>query len=126
MPHLTLEYSANVDCPSNLADLFKRLHGVLVEKGGIKLENCKSRGRVAEDFFVASGRESDGFVHLDIRFLEGRPPEVKRVVGQESCDLLIEWFHDSVEKLDLQITVEVRDIRRTFYFKHPEGTLTPV
>ena len=125
MPHLTLEYSANVKCPSNLVDLFARLHKVLVETGGINLENCKSRAYKAENFFVATGREPDGFVHLDIRFLEGRSPQVKRNIGQEAHDILMEWFHDSVEKMELQITVEVRDIMRSFYFKYPEGTFTP-
>lgn len=120
-----LEYSANIKCPSNLADLFYQLHKVLAETGGIKLENCKSRAYRAENFMVATGRESDGFVHLEIRFLEGRSPQVKRNIGQEVHDILMEWFHDSVEKMQLQITVEVRDIRRSFYFKYPEGTFTP-
>jgi hypothetical protein len=28
--------------------------------------------------------------------------------------------------VDLQVTVEVRDIVRAEYFKYPEGTLTPL
>lgn len=125
MPHLTLEYSANVDRTSNLTELFSRLHTVLMETGGIELENCKSRSYKVDDFLVGSGRKSGGFVHLDIRFLEGRSFEIKRKIGQQSLDVLLEWFHDMAEKLDLQVTVEIKDITRSFYFKHPEGTFTP-
>lgn len=125
MPHLTLEYSANVVVDSDFTDLFRRLHAVLAQTGGIRLENCKSRAYVAREFFIGSGAQGSGFVHLDIRFLEGRSDEIRRAIGQETIDALRAWFRTSAEKLDLQITVEVRDIERSFYFKYPEGTLTP-
>ena len=125
MPHLVLEYSANVDCPPDLPVLFGQLHDVLEESGGIRRENCKSRARVADPFLVGSGGESGAFVHLDIRFLEGRSAEVKQAIGQLSLDLLLAWFRRSADRLDLQITVEIQDIRRSSYFKYPAGTLTP-
>jgi len=124
MPHLTLEYSANVTVESDLASLFHRLHEALVQTGGIRLENCKSRAYPARDFLVGSGSEGSAFVHLDIRFLEGRPAEVRQSIGQEARDILVEWFQFSVDTLDLQVTVEVRDIERALYFKFPEGTLS--
>ena len=126
MPHLTLEYSPNVGVDADLAGLFRRLHEVLVETGGIRLENCKSRAYVARDFLVGAGGGASGFVHLDVRFLEGRPPELRQSLGREMLDILMERFRSSVEALDLQVTVEVRDMQRSFYFKHPEGTLTPM
>lgn len=125
MPHLKLEYTTNVKLTSNLTDLFERLHKVLVETAGINPDNCKSRSYMVEDFLIGSGSESDGFVHLDIRFLEGRSPEVKQNIGQEALAVLLEWFHEALDKLELQITVEVRDIQRSFYFKYPEGSFTP-
>ncbi|MEM7294147.1 MAG: hypothetical protein AAF420_12240 [Pseudomonadota bacterium] len=42
MPHLTLEYSANIAPPSDLKPVFLSLHKVLNEIGGISLGNCKS------------------------------------------------------------------------------------
>jgi 5-carboxymethyl-2-hydroxymuconate isomerase len=125
VPHLTLEYSANVECPGDLRQLFARLHGVLAEVGGIRPGNCKSRGRVAQDYLVSSGGERDAFVHLDIRFLEGRPPQIRQQIGELALATLTDWFQASLEKLELQVTVEIRDIARSRYFKHPEGTLTP-
>lgn len=125
MPHLVLEYSANVDCPADLPLLFGQLHDVLAEAGGIRRDNCKSRARPADPFLVGSGSESDAFVHLDIRFLEGRSPEVKQAIGQQSLDLLLTWFRHSADRFRLQITVEIQEIRRSSYFKYPAGTLTP-
>jgi len=124
MPHLTLEYSSNVNRPADLAALFHELHAVLLNTGGIEIENCKSRGHAVEDFLVGSGGESGAFVHLDVRFLEGRAPGLKQRIGRELHAVLMRWFHDAVDHLDVQITVEVHDILRAFYFKYPEGTFT--
>ena len=125
MPHLTLEYSPNVLVEADFTDLFRKLHAILSRTGGIRLENCKSRAYVARECFIGSGAQAGGFIHLDIRFLEGRSDEIKRAIGEETRDTLMTWFQASVDTLDLQITVEVRDIERSFYFKFPEGSLTP-
>ena len=125
MPHLVLEYSANVECPPELSRLFGQLHDILAETGGIRRANCKSRARIAQPYLVGSGGEADAFVHLEIRFLEGRPAEVKQAIGEASLDLLQAWFQDPLQRLELQITVEIQDIQRASYFKFPAGTLTP-
>lgn len=117
MPQLILEYSGNVDCPENFPELFNQLHCVLADTCGINPENCKSRARAAETFFVGSGSESDAFVHLDIKIFEGRTPQVKQAVGKKSLGILEDWFHKSMKELNLQITVEIMDINRDFYFK---------
>lgn len=125
MPHLTLEYSGNVPVDSDFDALFRKLHAILAETGGIRLENCKSRAYVARDFLVGSGNEASGFIHLDVRFLEGRATDIKQAMGQEMSAALMAWFQSPVDTMDLQITVEIQDIERSFYFKFPEGTLTP-
>jgi 5-carboxymethyl-2-hydroxymuconate isomerase len=125
MPHLVLEYSASIDCPPDLPVLFARLHEVLAETGGIRRDNCKSRARPADPFLVGSGSEADAFVHLDIRFLQGRSSAVKQALGQQLLNLPQKWFQHSSDRLRLQTTLEIQDIRRASYCKYPEGTLTP-
>ena len=97
---------------------------MLAESGGIRRDNCKSRARIAEPFLVGSGNPAQGFVHLDIRFLEGRSAQTKQVIGQEALAVLRTWFTSSAAKLALQITVELGDIARSSYFKEPDGTFT--
>ena len=131
MPHLILEYSANVGKASvgettEFGPLLSQLHGVLSETAGIDVRNCKSRARGADEYLVSEGGDLDAFVHLDIRFLDGRPVDLKRAVGSRCLDVLREWFADPASALTLQITVEVHDIDRDTYFKYPEGTLSPL
>ena len=125
MPHLTLEYSDNVQAEQEWPELFLALHCILADVGGIRLENCKSRAYAAHNYLIGAGDNNAGFVHLDIRFVEGRSPEAIDSMGQELLKHLLSWFDVSQKSLDLQITVEIQDIQLARYFKYPAGTLTP-
>jgi 5-carboxymethyl-2-hydroxymuconate isomerase len=118
-----LEYTANIKQEIDLADLLVQLHLVLVDVGGIPLGNCKSRAIRLDDFHIAGGEARHAFVHLTIRFLEGRSTELKQQIGRQSLGILEKSFAPSFTEFDLQITVEIKDIERATYFKIPEGTL---
>ena len=122
MPHLTLEYTKNIDQEINFDDLFPRLHQVLVDIAGIPIGNCKSRACRLDNYYIADGSPQHAFVHLAIRFMEGRSVEVKRMIGR-GCLKVLEELCWSPARPELQITVEIQDIERTTYFKLPEGTL---
>ena len=126
MPHLTIEYSQNIEVNQKFLPLLLKLHESISKIGDIKVENFKSRVYQAENYLIGSGNKREGFVHLDIRFLEGRDKEIKQKIGEQTCELLLLWFQPFSAALDLQVTVEVRDVQRSFYFKYPKGTLTPM
>ena len=125
MPHLSLEYTANLDQWAGDPDLLIALHHLLQSVAGIEIGNCKSRWRMVDEWLVGDGETSSAFVHLDIRFLEGRPMEIRQAVGAGALEILRGHFGAAEEDRDLQITVEVLEIRRALYFKHPPGTLGP-
>lgn len=124
MPHLSLEYSANLSAEIAGEELLHELHSALERIAGIRIANCKSRVRAASLFLVGRGEEEGAFVHLEVRFLEGRSTEVREAVGARLLEILVEAYGAGRRK-DLQITVEVIEIERAAYFKHPPGTLTP-
>lgn len=125
MPHLTLEYTANLSDSRSEEDLLLSVHFLLESIAGVKIENCKSRWRAVEDWVVGAGDESSAFVHLDVRFMEGRAEEVKRALGIALLEMLKASFGSTETGTRLQITVEIRDIRKAAYFKDPPGTLSP-
>ena len=74
---------------------------------------------------VGAGEGPSAFVHLDLRFMEGRPEEVKQALGVALLEILRATSgHRRVEPT-LQITVEIQDIRKVSYFKDPPGALGP-
>lgn len=122
MPHLTLEYTENLEREIIFDDLFPRLHGVLVDVAAVPIGNCKSRACRLDSYYIADGGPQHAFVHLAIRFMEGRSVELKRNIGR-GCLKVLEELCCAPAGLELQITVEIQDIERTTYFKLPEGTL---
>lgn len=122
MPHLTLEYTDNLPADIDFDALFARIHTVLAEEGGIRIGNCKSRAVCLGVYRVGSG-EPSAFVHADLRFLEGRPSDVKRQLGKRVLEILNEVY-GSLDSPEVQITVEIRDIDRDAYFKIPAGTFS--
>jgi len=121
MPHLTLEYSS--DLPAEVASeaLLLELHGIIAREGGIPIANCKSRAVELRRFAVGDGSGDEGFVHLDVAYLEGRGDDVRRRIGEALLEELVAAYEGSERAL--QITVELRDIRSNGYFKHPAGTI---
>jgi 5-carboxymethyl-2-hydroxymuconate isomerase len=121
VPHLTLEYTSNLPAATASQELFAHLHQILAEVGGIRLGNCKSRAVALSNYYVGAGDPEEAFVHLDVRFLAGRPAEVKRAVGEALLAALRQAYASG--ELPVQITVEISDIPKENYFKFPDGTL---
>lgn len=121
MPHIILEYSENIDLPGDKKELFGRIHQILNTVAGIRLENCKSRALMHMDYCIGDGESNNAFVHLDVRFMEGRTGAIKSRIGKALLELLKSRFTMDPEDKKVQITVEVRDIQKKEYFKHPDN-----
>ncbi len=118
MPHLVLEYSDNVMQPVDWSALFSGLHQAVAEAGAPR-QNCKSRAIRHETYQVADGLPGSAFVHLTIGLLAGRTDEVKAALARRCLELLAETFRPSLDSLDLQISVELRDLHRESYQRLP-------
>ena len=123
MPHIRLEYTANVAQPPAFGQLFLELHRTLNSVAGIDINNCKSRAVRLEEYLIAQAEDTKAFVHLDVSFLEGHSDEVRREIGARFLESARRSFATAIAGQDLQISVEIRDIDRKFYFKHPAGSI---
>ena len=123
MPHLTLEYTDNITQGVDFPSLFSALHGILADEAGIQTDNCKSRCLRLDTYQVGLGAGQQAFVHLTMRILEGRPLEVRKAIAQRALALLEKTYNPSLDRLHLQITVEVTEMQRETYFKAPSVRL---
>ena len=114
MPHLTLEYTANLTPAADPAGLLLELHQAIAGAAGIQIENFKSRAIRRDLYAVGAGLSDEAFVHLEIAVFGGRPPETRDEVGRTSLAILVRHFGPVV-----QITVEIREMDRAAYFKNP-------
>jgi 5-carboxymethyl-2-hydroxymuconate isomerase len=117
VPHLTLEFTANLAEPVSLAGLLHELHGLITDAAGVQSKNLKSRAIRRDIFAIGQGERDEGFVHLEIALFCGRPPAIKEQIGRQSLALLERRFAPREDGPAVQITVEIRDIDRAGYFK---------
>ena len=109
MPHLTLEYTGNLDF--EVQPLLARLHSELVTTGAINLKGLKSRAIRHGEYRIADGNPNYAFVHVNLLIREGRPPEVQRELAQRVMAVLKETFGDRFEKGHLSLSVDIKEMR---------------
>jgi 5-carboxymethyl-2-hydroxymuconate isomerase len=117
MPHMILEYSANVVDEIDESAVARDLNRELVASGPFRLEDVKARVYRAERFAVAGGGEGLAFAHLTLRILEGRDAETRRAAGEHMLGVLKRTFARSLAEMDCQLTVEVCEMSPANYFK---------
>lgn len=109
MPHLTLEYSDNIDV--DVQPLLARLHEEVVATGAINLKGIKSRAIKHTQYRIADGDPDYAFVHVGLLIREGRPIEIQKEATQRVMKVLKETFGHLFEKRKLSLTVDLKEMR---------------
>jgi 5-carboxymethyl-2-hydroxymuconate isomerase len=117
MPHLTLEYSANLAETPETKTLFAELHAALVEFQPIKLADIKSRAIRCENYHIGAGSPESVFIHLTVKILAGRSIEERRKMSQRMLGLLEKLFAQSLANQPCDITVDICEMERNTYGK---------
>jgi len=117
MPHVTIEYSRNVIEELDFHPIFIRIHEALHSLGTFAIEDIKSRAICYDRHAVGAGRPQSAFAHVQLSILEGRPAEIRTAAGQAILEILRESFHRSWEELQMNLSVEVREMKRDSFFR---------
>jgi 5-carboxymethyl-2-hydroxymuconate isomerase len=109
MPHLTLEYTDNLQF--DVQQLLARLHAELVDTGAINLKGIKGRAIRLTEYRIADGNPDYAFVHVNLIIREGRPIEVQKDAAQRVMMVLKETFGDRFKKGYLSLSVDMKEMR---------------
>jgi len=115
MPHLVLEYSANIIEKHAMDRLFRVCHETLAKELPTEINSCKSRALECSSYYVGSGEPGNAFIHAALKVLPGRTPEQLRHVGSKVMETLKSHFSESLQTLSLQITLEVVELPSTYF-----------
>ncbi len=127
MPQIFIDYTSNLGDEIIFNPLAKEIHSILNNIGKINLNNCKTRIIKRNNFIIGDDSPEHAFIHIKIAFLEGRSDELKKELGGRILERGVA-FLDSIFKagLDTQVTVQITDIPRAMYFKHPKSSLSKI
>ncbi len=109
MPHLTLEYTDNLQFDAQ--PLLAHLHADLVATGAVNLKGIKSRAIRLTDYRIADGYADYAFVHVGLLIREGRPPPVQKEAAKRVMAVLKETFGQRYETGYLSLSVDIKEMR---------------
>lgn len=116
MPQVRIEYSGNLGTAFSARRFAGQIHEHLAAIALAEPASCKTRLVELTDVIIGDGSDRNGMIHVDLRILSGRTDQQKRQLGEA----VMRSLREAVQKpdgVDLQLTVEVRDMARDHYHK---------
>lgn len=109
MPHLTLEYTGNLQV--DVQPLLARLHGEVVATGAINLKGIKSRAIRHTEYRIADGNPEYAFVHVSLLIREGRSIEIQKEAARRVLAVLKDTFGHRFDTGYLSLSVDIKEMR---------------
>jgi len=110
VPHLIIEYSANLEDDLDLDGLMVKLRDCAVASGVFPLGGIRIRGARRDRYLITDGDPENGFVHLIARIGHGRPLDVRKEVAGALFEVLSEHLDPIYQKRGLGISFEIQEI----------------
>ncbi len=118
MPHLIIEYSANLEGAVEIAGLVKQIHDAALETGVFPIGGIRTRAERRDIYAIADGHADNGFIHVQARIGVGRTPEVRQKAAEHIFSTLKAATADAFAKRPLGLTLEVVEIDPVGSLKH--------
>lgn len=113
MPHLKIEYTANLDAYSDIGALCKTLsHTLVTLKDGagqavFPLLGTRVLAYPAAQYAVADGEQQRAFVYLNLRITPGRSAELVQAVGEAVLAAAQAQLAPVLAQLPLRLTLHI-------------------
>lgn len=117
MPHLTIEYSANLDALSDMAALCRSLHATMMATGLFELGAIRVRARPCPHYAVADLLDENSFADLILRIGKGRSDAEKTTVGAALMRTAETHFAAQLAAPHFALSLEVQEISAPFSWK---------
>ena len=110
MPHLMIDYSANVEPDVDIGALCDTLRDAAASIDAFPLAGVKVRAVRVDHYAIADGNPEHGFIDISVRIREGRDMETKQNAVQKIFDAANEFVADVMQRRSLALSLELRDI----------------
>lgn len=83
MPHILIDYTANLDSTVRERRLVEAVHQAALDCGVFPVWGVRTLARRVDQYRVGNGDAGNGFVHISVRIAPGRTEAVRHRVTQE-------------------------------------------
>jgi 5-carboxymethyl-2-hydroxymuconate isomerase len=117
MPHLIIEYSANLEPAIDIRELIDAVHQAALETGVFPIGGVRTRAVRQELFKIGDGHLDNGFIHIQARIGAGRPADVRNQAGEHIFNRLKQITASHFAKAPLGLTFEIVEMDPVGSFK---------
>lgn len=117
MPHLIVEYSANVEQDIALDDLLDKLHASAVQSGIFPIGGLRVRAVRIDRYRIADCHPDNGYVHVTAIVGHGRALDVRQRVGEELFAVITRHLDGAFEARPLAISFNIQEFHPQLNFK---------
>ena len=110
MPHLSLEYSANLEGRTDVTALCRALHGAIMASGLFELGAVRVRAFAAQHYAVADLDTRNSFIDMSFRIGEGRSAGDKKAAGEKIFAAATEHCARLLAEPHFALSLEIREI----------------
>jgi 5-carboxymethyl-2-hydroxymuconate isomerase len=118
MPHLIVEYSANLERDIDISRLVAALHAAALETGVFPIGGIRTRAARREVYAIADSHADNGFIHVQARIGTGRSPEVRQKAAEHIFAALKTATAGVCAERPLGLTFEIVEIDPVGSLKH--------
>lgn len=116
MPHVTIEYSKNLEHEVELPKLLHDIHTSLIGCPGIDMSRVKTRLHSCNSVLNETDAREVKMIHVTLAILSGRNNAEKKTCGEKLFAALKQNIPEKIVS-NTALSVEVRDMDRDNYFR---------
>ncbi|ARQ14438.1 5-carboxymethyl-2-hydroxymuconate delta isomerase protein (plasmid) [Rhizobium etli] len=110
MPHLTIEYSGNLEGRADIAALCRTLLKTVLETGLFEIGAVRVRALRADHYAIADQLAENAFVDLSFRIGKGRTAEEKKRTGEAIFAAATDVLAPLFDTPHFALSLEIREI----------------
>jgi 5-carboxymethyl-2-hydroxymuconate isomerase len=118
MPHVIVEYSANIEDKIRPEALLKVLQEAAVSTGVAELAGFRCRAARRDHFRVADNHPDNGFIAIYIRVAQGRSAELRRQLTEAAFAAAQKHLEPVYATTPLVMSCEVQEIDPNFRLQY--------
>lgn len=117
MPHIIIEYSANLRDRMDLAGLIERMHETAIGTGVFPPGGTRTRAAERRDYKIADGHPDNAFVHVMLRIGHGRDLATRQAAGEAMFETLRSQLAGLAASSPLALSLEIVEIDPVLTYK---------
>jgi 5-carboxymethyl-2-hydroxymuconate isomerase len=117
VPHLIVEYSANLEKQIDISGLLRQVHAAALGTGAFELAAVRTRAARRDCYVIADDHKDNAFVAVSIRIGKGRDPETRKSIGEAIFQAVCAYLDARCQGAPIGISLEVQEIDPTAAFR---------